>query len=167
MKDPFFVKPMPWLVQLAQPLCDRVGLPTLPLHIHQVLLGALFYSVIFYSVSPIISRILAPKVYAKLHKKRRLNWDAHVVSMIQSLLINGLAIWVMMTDKERAAMTWEERIWGYTGAMSMIQGLAAGYFVWDFVVTSLNFDVFGIGTFAHAVAALLVFSLGFVRYYSV
>ncbi|GAB0138232.1 hypothetical protein EsDP_00006471 [Epichloe bromicola] len=168
MKDPFFVKPMPWLVQLAQPLCDRVGFPTLPLHIHQVLLGALFYSVIFYSVSPTVSRILVPKLYAKLPKKRRLNWDAHVVSMIQSLLINGLAIWVMMTDKERAAMTWEERIWGYTGAMSMIQGLAAGYFVWDFVVTSLNFDVFGIGTFAHAVAALLVFSFGFrpfVNYY--
>lgn len=166
MKDPFFVKPIPWLVDLAQPLCDRVGLPALSLHIHEILLGALFYSVIFYPVSPILSRILAPNHYARLPRKRRLNWDAHVVSMIQSMLINGLAIWVMMTDRERAAMTWEERIWGYTGGTSMIQGLAAGYFVWDLVVTSLNLDVFGLGTLAHAVAALLVFLFGFVRHHS-
>ncbi|KAG5916815.1 hypothetical protein E4U42_007500, partial [Claviceps africana] len=161
MKDPFFVKPIPWLVQLAQPLCDRAGLPALPLHIHEMLLGALFYSVIFYPISPILSRILAPKHYARLSRNRRLNWDAHVVSMVQSLLINGLAIWVLMTDEERAAMTWEERIWGYTGGTSMIQGLAAGYFIWDLVVTSMNLHVFGLGTLAHAVAALLVFSFGF------
>ncbi|CCE28339.1 uncharacterized protein CPUR_01814 [Claviceps purpurea 20.1] len=73
-----------------------------------------------------------------------------------------------MTDKERASMTWEERIWGYTGGTSMIQGLAAGYFVWDLVVTSLNLTVFGLGTLAHALAALIVFSFGFrpfVNYY--
>lgn len=163
MKDPFFVKPLPWLVELVQPLCDHVGLPALSLHVHEILVAALFYSVIFYPVSPILSRILAPKYYARLSRKRRLNWNAHVVSMIQSILINGLAIWVIMTDKERASMTWEERIWGYTGGTSMIQGLAAGYFVWDLVVTSLNLTVFGLGTLAHALAALIVFSFGFVR----
>lgn len=68
----------------------------------------------------------------------------------------------MLVDKERSNMNWEERIWGYTGAAGMIQALAAGYFVWDLVVTSLNFDVFGLGTLAHAVAALIVYSLGFV-----
>lgn len=98
-------------------------------------------------------------------RKRRLNWDAHVVSMIQATLINGLAIWVMIADDERREMSWEERIWGYTGATSMIQALAAGYFVWDLIVTSMNLDVFGLGTLAHAIAALLVFSLGFVRQY--
>lgn len=60
-------------------------------------------------------------------------------------------------------MAWEERIWGYTGASGMIQGLAAGYFLWDLVVTSCNLDVFGLGTLAHAIAALFVYSLGFVR----
>lgn len=140
----------------------------MPLHIHEVIFGALFYSIIFYPISPILSRILAPKHYISLSRKRRLNWDAHVVSMVQSLLINGLAIWVMIVDNERAAMTWEERVWGYTGATSMIQGLAAGYFAWDLVVTSFNMDVFGPGTLAHAIAALLVYSLGFrpfVNYY--
>lgn len=163
MKDPFFIEPPPWLVKQAQPWCDWLGLPTLSLHIHEIILAAVFYSIVFYPISPIISRLLAPKHYNKLPRKRRLNWDAHVVSMVQATLINGLAIWVMATDVERREMSWEERVWGYTGATSMIQALAAGYFVWDLVVTSMNLDVFGLGTLAHAIAALLVFSLGFVR----
>ena len=105
---------------------------------------------------------MAPEHYPKLSRKKRLNWDAHVVSMVQSCLINALAIWVLLADGERAAMGWEERIWGYTGASAMIQAMAAGYFVWDLVVTSFNLDVFGIGTLAHAIAALLVYALGFV-----
>ncbi|KAL2684923.1 hypothetical protein Neosp_006016 [[Neocosmospora] mangrovei] len=89
--------------------------------------------------------------------------------MVQSCLINGLAIWVMFTDNEIKNMTWEERIWGYTGAAGFIQALAAGYFLWDLIVTSLNLDVFGLGTLAHAIAALLVYSLGFrpfLNYYA-
>ncbi|KAM0322816.1 hypothetical protein ACHAQA_009157 [Verticillium albo-atrum] len=66
-------------------------------------------------------------------------------------------------------MDWQARIWGYTGGVGMIQALAAGYFLWDLVVTSLNMDVFGPGTLAHAISALVVFSFGFrpfVNYYA-
>lgn len=69
----------------------------------------------------------------------------------------------MVVDQERKSMNAEERIWGYTGAAGMVQALAAGYFVWDLCVTSTNLDVFGLGTLAHAIAALLVYTLGFVR----
>lgn len=82
--------------------------------------------------------------------------------MIQSTLINVLALWIMLVDDDRRDMDQEERIWGYTGAAGMIQALAAGYFVWDLIVTSRNLDVFGLGTLAHAIAALLVYCLGFV-----
>lgn len=169
MRDPFIVAPIPWLADLVQPWCDRLKLTTLPLHIHEVVISALLYSVVFWPISPLISNYLAPEHYPKLSRKKRLNWDAHVVSMVQSCLINALAIWVLFADGERAAMGWEERIWGYTGASAMIQAMAAGYFVWDLVVTSFNLDVFGIGTLAHAIAALLVYALGFrplVNYYS-
>ncbi|KAL7944535.1 TLC domain-containing protein [Trichoderma barbatum] len=168
MKDPFFVPPIPWLSELVQPWSDRLNLPSLPLHIHEVLLSAIFYSVIFWPISPLLSRLIAPQHYSKLSRKRRLNWDAHVVSFIQSTLINIIAIWVMFVDQERNDMDQEERIWGYTGASGMVQALAAGYFVWDLFVTSLNLDVFGLGTLAHAIAALLVYTLGFrpfVNYY--
>ncbi len=59
-------------------------------------------------------------------------------------------------------MGWEERVWGYTGADGMIQGFAAGYFLWDLITCAGNVAVFGWGLLAHAVAALVVFSLGFV-----
>ena len=163
MKDPFPLPPIAWLSEKTQPWADYFDLPTLPLHIHEVFAAALLYSVIFWPISPWISNLLAPDHYSKLSRKRRLNWDAHVVSMVQSCLINALAIWVMFVDTEMSNMEWEERIWGYTGGAGFIQALAAGYFLWDLVVTSLNFDVFGVGTLAHAVAALLVYSLGFVR----
>ncbi|KIL83955.1 hypothetical protein FAVG1_12767 [Fusarium avenaceum] len=162
MKDPFPFPPSVWLSEKTQPWADYFDLPTLPMHIHEVFAAALLYSVVFWPISPLISNFLAPEHYSKLSRKRRLNWDAHVVSMVQSCLINGLAIWVMFVDTELSNMQWEERIWGYTGGAGFIQALAAGYFLWDLVVTSLNFDVFGIGTLAHAVAALLVYSLGFL-----
>lgn len=62
-------------------------------------------------------------------------------------------------------MDWKARVWGYTGAGGLIQGLACGYFVWDLYVSIRYVGVFGLGLLAHAVSALLVFSLGFVRCY--
>jgi len=169
MRDPFPLPPISWLSQLVKPLADRLNLPTLPLHVHEVALSAILYSFIFWPVSPFLSNWLAPKYYSGLSRKKKLNWDAHVVSMVQSCLINAVALWVIWADEERGQMDWEERIWGYTGACAMVQALAAGYFVWDLFVTGLNLDVFGIGTLAHAIAALLVYTLGFrplVNYYS-
>lgn len=54
------------------------------------------------------------------------------------------------------------RIFGYTGAGGMIQGLAAGYFLWDLGVCIAFYDIFGFGLLLHAVAAFFVFSFGFV-----
>jgi hypothetical protein len=82
--------------------------------------------------------------------------------MVQCLFINTLAIWVALFDESRKTMGWEERVWAYTESSAMVQALAAGYFLWDLIVTSMYLDVFGIGTLAHAVAALIVYSLGFV-----
>lgn len=59
-------------------------------------------------------------------------------------------------------MGWEERVWGYDGAGGMIQAFAAGYFLWDLMICIRWFSVFGWGLLAHAMAALVVFSLGFV-----
>ncbi|KAF9869820.1 TLC domain-containing protein [Colletotrichum karsti] len=168
MKDPFFFEPIPWLVKATQPWADFLSLPSLPLHVHEVLAAAVLYSIIYYPVSPLISRLLVGRKYTDLPRKKRVNWDAHVVSFFQSTLINVLALWTMYVDEERSQMDWQERIWGYTGPAGLIQALATGYFLWDLVVTSCNMDVFGLGTLAHAVSALFVYSLGFrpfINYY--
>lgn len=105
-----------------------------------------------------------PDIYPKLSRRTRINWDVHVVSLVQSCLINSLALYVMFKDEERYDMQRSavERIYGYTGASGLVQAFATGYFVWDLVVSARHYKVFGPGILAHAVTALSVFSLGFV-----
>ncbi|EGO53391.1 hypothetical protein NEUTE1DRAFT_92636 [Neurospora tetrasperma FGSC 2508] len=169
MRDPFPFPPIPALAKTTQPWADRLSLPTLPLHVHEVIGAAALYTFVHVVVSPIVSNLFFSKYYPKHSRSKKANWDTHVVSLVQSTLINVLALWVMYADKERAAMDWEQRIWGYTGASGMIQALACGYFVWDLGITLLNFDIFGFGLLAHAVSALVVYSFGFrpfLNYYS-
>lgn len=162
MHDPFPIAPIPWLSNAVQPFADWAGFTTLPLHIHEVLGSFLGYTFINIVFAPWISNILFPVQYNKLSKERKINWDVHVVSLVQSTSINILALWVMFADEERWNMDWRERIWGYTGAAGMIQGLATGYFLWDLMITVQHVKVFGYGMLAHALSALLVFSFGFV-----
>lgn len=54
------------------------------------------------------------------------------------------------------------RVWGYTGASGMVQGFAAGYFLWDLMASVKDVDVHGWGALMHAASALAVTGLGFV-----
>ncbi|KAI2621052.1 DUF887-domain-containing protein [Hypoxylon sp. NC1633] len=169
MRDPFPIPPIPALSKAVQPWADYLNLPTLPLHIHEIVLIAAFYHIVGSNISPFLSRRLFPTHYSPLSPARKLNWDVHVVSLVQSITINALALWVMYVDDERRNMDWQERVWGYTGAAAMIQALAAGYFLWDLIITATHLNVFGLGMLAHAISALLVYSFGFrpfVNYYS-
>lgn len=59
-------------------------------------------------------------------------------------------------------MDWRGRVWGYTGSMGMVEGMAMGYFLWDLGVSLVYFDIAGFESLFHAIAALLVTGLGFV-----
>ena len=62
-------------------------------------------------------------------------------------------------------MNARQRVWSYTGATGMIQGLSAGYFLWDLMTGVLDQDVHGLGVVAHAASALAISSLGFVGFF--
>lgn len=162
MRDPFPIPPSPVFSKLTTPLANALALPTLPHHIHELFLAAFSYHLICAYGSPYISTRLFPRIYPSLNARTRLNWDVHVVSLVQSVMICTLALYVVLGDEARPSMGWEERVFGYTGAGGMIQGLAAGYFLWDLVICAFNVNIFGWGLLAHAIAALAVFSLGFV-----
>ncbi|KAF2739663.1 DUF887-domain-containing protein [Polyplosphaeria fusca] len=161
MHDPFPIAPPDALVKLVQPVADYLSLYTLPLHFHEVVFAAVLYHVTHVYISPVISRLLFPRTYPSFNARTKLNWDVHVVSFVQSTLINALALWVIWADEERSEMNWQGKIWGYTGASGLIQAFAGGYFVWDLFITLQNINIFGLGMLAHAVSALFVFSLGF------
>jgi hypothetical protein len=163
MHDPFPIPPPPWLTRYTEPVADYLSLTTLPLHIHEVLFAFALYTSVNIWISPIFSRTFFPRVYSSFNARTRLNWDVHIVSFVQSTLICVLALWVMWNDDERRDMNSLGRVHGYTGAGGLIQAFAGGYFVWDLVITLQNLSIFGPGMLAHAVSALFVFSLGFVR----
>lgn len=160
MHDP--IPPIPLLSKAITPFAEYFGLTTLPFHIHEVVASFIAYTLINRYVAPAVSTWLFPVQYTALSAEKKFNWNVHVVSLSQSVLVNSVALYVIIFDEERYNMTWEERVWGYTGASGMIQGLAAGYFLWDLVITLRNMKMFGPGMLAHAVSALTVFSFGFV-----
>lgn len=164
MLDPF-PPPPTWLRESVTPLANYLRLYALPYHIHEVLLTFAFYQFIHSFVSPRLSPLLFHRHYPQLPKRTRLNWDIHVVSLVQSVLICAVALWVMYADDERRQMNIDQRIHGYTGADGLVQALAAGYFIYDLIVSVLHIKLFGIGMLFHAVSALFVFSLGFVSHF--
>ncbi|KAJ5477149.1 hypothetical protein N7539_007293 [Penicillium diatomitis] len=168
MLDPLGAPPA-WLRVLAEPYALALKSPTLSEHVHEVIGSFLFYQFIHSVVSPWLSPILCPRSYPALSPRTKLNWDIHVVSLVQSVVINAAALWVMYSDEERQSMSSGERIYGYTGACGMIQALAVGYFIYDLIVSVQHLKMFGIGMLFHAVSALWVFSLGFrpfLNYYA-
>ena len=161
MRDP--IQPPEQLVQLIKPWAERFSLSTLPYHVHEALLGFVFYHFVLYWLSPTLSRLICPNVYRSFNKRTRLNWDIHWVSMVQALFINTAALYVIFNDPQRKAMDWKGRLWGYTPASGMVQGFAAGYFLWDLQISSQYISLSGPSALLHAIGALAVTCLGFVR----
>ncbi|KAH7080455.1 TLC domain-containing protein [Paraphoma chrysanthemicola] len=159
MRDP--IPPPSLLVQLSKPLAEKLGLSTLPYHVHEILLGFLGYHFILYVLSPAVSQLVCPGTYRGFNKRTRLNWNIHWVSMIQALFINTAALWVIFRDEERHAMDWRGRLWGYTPASGMVQGFAAGYFLWDLQISMQYLSIAGPSSLLHAIGALAVTCIGF------
>jgi hypothetical protein len=168
MHDPF---PAPrGLIQASKSFCAFLELQTLPLHVHEVLFAYTFYSVIDSVLAPALSTLLVPRIYKALDRRTTLNWNVRVVSLVQSLLILGLAAWAVVGEPGRGRSGWKSRIWGYSGAGGLVQAFAAGYFLWDLKVSVVHFKVLGPGSLVHAVVALAVTLLGFrpfANYYGI
>lgn len=166
MRDPFPIAPPVWLSEAVRPWADKLSLPTLPLHIHEVVIALVFYQTINAVVAPALSRRFFPAAYNAFNRRTRINWNVHVVSMVQSLLVNATALWIIFCDDERSQMNWAGKIWGYDGALGFLQSLAGGYFLWDLCMCTFHINIFGVGMLLHAISACTVFSLGFVSLFS-
>ncbi|KAE9975158.1 hypothetical protein EG328_003442 [Venturia inaequalis] len=169
MRYPFPFECPNWLIALVTPTCQRLGLYTLPYHIHEVIFAASFYTFVQKVVSPWLSPKLFPNHYPQHSARTRFNWDVHVVSFVQSVLVCTMALYEMAYDEERKEMDWQERAWGYTGGTGLIEAFGCGYFLWDLIVTALNYSMYGFGTLAHALSAITVYGFGFrpfVNYYA-
>ena len=159
MHDPFFFAASQ---ALAQPFFRLFSLQSLSYHIHEILFVLGVYHIFFEYLAPFLSAALLSKSYKNLPYESKLRWNMHCVSMVQSVGICILALYIIFSDQERKHMNLEERIWGYTGAAGLVQALATGYFLFDLVVMVRYLKVFGFGMLAHASSCLLTYTLGFV-----
>ncbi|KAH7130653.1 TLC domain-containing protein [Dendryphion nanum] len=159
MHDP--IPPSAYLVHLTKPYAEKLSLNTFPYHAHEVLLGFFGYHFILYYLSPTLSQTFCPKTYRSFNKRTRLNWDIHWVSMVQAIFINTAALYVIFTDQARKEMDWKGRLWGYTPASGMVQGFAAGYFLWDLQISIQYIALSGPSALLHAIGALAVTCIGF------
>ncbi|RAK71324.1 TLC domain-containing protein [Aspergillus fijiensis CBS 313.89] len=168
MLDPF-PPPPEWLREVVEPWALYLNVPAVTEHAHEIILSFTGYLFIHYILSPCLSPLLFPRHYPKLSPRTKLNWDVHVVSLVQSTFINAMALWAMWVDEERSSMNTAERVYGYTGVCGLVSACAAGYFVYDLIVSTVYIKMFGVGMLFHAISALWVFSFGFrpfVNYYS-
>ncbi|OQO06479.1 hypothetical protein B0A48_08262 [Cryoendolithus antarcticus] len=155
--SPVSLSRAPWSLGLSRAL----HLHTLPLHANTLLLSALTYQTLFSLVSPPLSRRLAPKSYPTFPLKTRLNWDIRVTGLVQAVFICTAALRVIASDPTRVGSTWETRLWGYSPAAGKVQAWAAGYFLWDILISTRWVDMYGPTAVMHAVAAFVVTMIGF------
>ncbi|KAF2719805.1 DUF887-domain-containing protein [Polychaeton citri CBS 116435] len=173
MLDPFRTTVSEPVQTFLVRISNTFGLSTLPLHAHEVLLALALNALIAQAISPAISARLFPDAYSRFSPRMRINWHVHVVSLVQSCLINALSLYVILVDGERRSWAqddadWHLRIWGYTGLTGFLQSFALGYFLWDLYVCVRYVGMFGWGMVVHAVASSAMFTFGyrpFIHFY--
>lgn len=161
MLDPF--APPLWLRTAFEPMAGLLHLNTLPLHAHEVLFGFVFYTCVNSVLGPFLSASLFPATYRGLPRRTQQQWDMHVTSFVNSTFLSIALTYVIVADKERANATWEDRIWGYTGAGGLVHALGTGYFMWDLGACASNASTLGALDLLHAAVGFAISILGFVR----
>lgn len=126
-------------------------------HWHEIALSTVFYFFL-QALLPRVGRAMFGKLYTGLNTKTRLNFDIHMVLMVQCILLILLIVpaWGHPHFQNRAADPYNS-VFGYNPYGAFVASVTIGYFVWDLVVCLRYMSLFGVGFLVHAFAALFVF----------
>lgn len=139
--------------------------PANPSNYYQAHWHEILFSLVFYSLLQLLSSHLSPIIfksrYTTFSKKTRINFDIHIVSMVQCIILILLVIPTVnhhnfLSDNPVSS------ILGYTPYGGFVSSVTIGYFIWDTLVCLRYFNLFGPGFLFHGIAALFVF--GFSLY---
>lgn len=133
-------------------------------HWHEIAAAALVYFGI-QMASPALCTRYWGLAYTNLNAKTRLNFDIHVVSMVQCIVsvVILLPTWFHPHFQNRAADPYSS-LYGYNPYTGFVSAVTVGYFVWDMYVCLRHIKLFGVGFLLHAFVALFVFSNSFRPY---
>lgn len=154
MLDPLAIEYPPVVQEALESFFEFVGLPALVSHFHEVILAFWLYQGLFL-LGPLFNSKISS--YNTLPKRTRINFDIHVVSQVQCLLIVALAFPaffdpVLQTD----------HLFAYSPYGGLVYAFAVGYFAWDTYISLKYIKWFGAGFAVHGIASLCVFILSFV-----
>ncbi|EXJ58445.1 hypothetical protein A1O7_05870 [Cladophialophora yegresii CBS 114405] len=141
--------------------CDALNLPLLPTYLPGIVVTFSAYHLLYTSVGPWLSTALFPKSYPTLRGRQKLNWDENLVSFVQAIVLCVAAGQVVLFDRERQRMTWQERVWGYTDPTAVVLTIGNGYFYWHLMMMLRYRRVFGWAMVAHAVAVSFLMTSGY------
>lgn len=133
-------------------------------HWHEIVISTVFYFLI-QAISPFIGTLLLGKTYTGLERKNKINFDIHVVSMVQCVVSATILFlgWGNSHFQNRAQDP-ESSIFGYNPYLGFVAAITNGYFIWDLFVCTRYFSLFGFGFFFHGFAALYVFACSLKPY---
>lgn len=92
---PTLIPHVPIIGQLAEPLANVLGLKALPLNLHEIIIGFIFYEFVFLLAAPWISKCLVGAKYKALSAKDKLRWDAQCVSLVRTYIRSAPALCII------------------------------------------------------------------------
>ncbi|CAL9728650.1 hypothetical protein MOUN0_E02674 [Monosporozyma unispora] len=120
------------------------------LHLHEIVYAFLFYQFISSYIAPMINAFIFRERYTSIKdKKLKIDFDIHVVSMVQAF-VSLYIIWPVLT---LPLFTYNIATY-QNDYCSMITALSSGYFVWDLIVCLKYIHIYGFQFLIHAIVAL-------------
>lgn len=99
------------------------------------------------------------KFYSCLPPKKKVQWGMKCVSFIHALLIVTLSIPIFYIQE-----LWDDPLFGYNYYAGEVFAIAAGYFLWDTILSIYNYKESGLAMVIHGIACFLVYFLVFKPY---
>ncbi|KAK9449104.1 TLC domain-containing protein [Limtongia smithiae] len=155
MRDPLAIEYPPALADTLQTFCDAVGLPTLAPHLHEFVLAFVLYEGLML-LGPFFGNTFVGNAYRALSRRTRLNFDIHIVSQVQCILILALAFPVFWDLDVQ-----DDHLFSYSPYAGLVYAFAIGYFAWDSYISIKYIKWFGVGFAVHGIASFCVFLLSF------
>ncbi|ODQ65895.1 DUF887-domain-containing protein [Nadsonia fulvescens var. elongata DSM 6958] len=152
LNDPLAQFASPALIAWVTPAANRLGFTALPNHAHEILFAITLYQFIFVSSAYVVP--LFAKFYPKLSKKDQINFNIHVVSQIQCILILALSF-PLINDPHFSPAA--DNIPTYTPYAGFVCAMTCGYFLWDTYSSIRYAHLFGLGFVIHGISSLFVF----------
>lgn len=153
-EDPLAITYPPLVEAALDKAFSLFGLARLTPHIHEVVLAFSLYHAIFL-LSPIFLADFAP--YKRLARRTQLNFDIHIVSSVQCILILVISFPAFWDPALQS-----DHIFAYSPYGGLVYAFAVGYFAWDSYISLKYLKWFGVGFAVHGLGSLCVFLLSFV-----